>query len=1141
MDKVRIIGGRAGRLLPHILPQIDAARRAGTRVILLVPEQYTLQAEREIIAGLKLPGLLDVEVLSPRRLMRRIRESGGHSPLAPLDASGRSMAIAQALTLTQDDLAYYKRVALTPGLPDRMSALMADMQRAGLTPEDLAAHAEGMKPGALRLKEQDVAKVWRAYLDVIDGRFADETMQQQDVRRRLIPSGVTDGAAVFVYGFDVLPGPMIELLCEGAKVCGSLTVTMTMDAADAPDGRIFLTQRGSAAQLMKRLQEGGMDTEWRYLPIGPSHDARSRAGLRGAMCEQSHPLVGQARPQERENEKSALGYLERNLFNRQAKPFPGSAEGIAIHAAATPYAEAAHIARALKAWHEAGMPWQHMAVAMADESAMSGVLATTLSAAGVPHYIARKDSALRHGLTRMLLGALRSATGGYAVRDVLHMMKSGFSPLTMDEAHYLENYALQNGIDHGRWRKPFTRGEDAEQAEALRLRLITPVETLHDRLKEAKSAAQSVEAVFRLLEDVNAYQTLLAREEELLRRDMGAEAASNRQVWQMVMDLLDQLHALLGDKRASMKDVARFVTSGLAGAGIASLPPQPEAVMIGEAGHLLTGRIDALVLCGMQDGAMGSMQDSLLTEVERSALSREHERPIGLTRQETAALRQSDFYRTIALPQEKLLITFAQGGQDGTALRPASLVEDVRALFPALTVTGGVTADGSDDLPLSPQMALDALAPRLRALADGLADALEPAWANALKWLWQSAEWHERTRQVLNAAVAGKPDASLPMDMTRRVFTQDTVSISRLEKFASCPYQHFVDYGLKPVEREEWAFEANDAGEFYHAALQGFAHAALEHPDWPDLPEEEIDALMDEVLIPLTAKWQDGPLADTPAMLLRGEKYVRTVKRAAWLFTRQAKASRFRTVGEEVEFGTEGGLPPVVLTLRDGRRIALRGKIDRIDRWDGDEGAFLRVIDYKSARKDIDPTRLYHGLQLQLMLYLQAAAQGMKGDPAGAFYFRVSDPLVDAEDVKSAAEAAIAKTLQLKGVVLSDVKVVSAMDAEGDALGKIFNKDGSVAANAGAYSREEMQVLLKHTQQKAADLADGIRGGDISVSPAQIKDWSACQWCGYSAVCGFDPLMPHCTKRVLPHLDRQDLLQMMANDNNTSARDAKDE
>ncbi len=1105
VDRVRIIGGRAGRLLPHILPQIDQARQNGQRVLLLVPEQYTLQAEREIIEGLSLPGMLDIEVLSPRRLTRRIRENGGHSGLSPLDGAGRSMAIAQALSVTREELAFYQRVALVPNLPDKLSVLIADMQRAGMSPEQLLSHAQGLKPGALRAKEQDIALIWQTYLEVIDGRFADETMQQKEIAGRLIPSRVMQDAAVFVYGFDVLPGPMCDLLCEGAKVCESLTVTMTMDAKDAPDGRIFLTQRTSAAELMKRLQAAGIPVEWRYLPL-----------------------------QEDGARTPALNHLEKHLFTRQGVAFDGPSAGIAVHAAATPYAEAAHIARTLTSWHEGGMSWQRMAVALAETANMPGILATTLAAANIPHYIARKDSALRHGLVRMLLGALRAATGGYATADVLHMAKSGFSPLTAEEAHQIENYAIENGVDHARWRKPFTRGDKAEEAETLRLRLIAPVETLHDRLREAKTAAQSVEAVFLLLEDANAYSKLLMREEELLRRGMGTEAAQNRQVWQLIMDLLDQLHALLGEHRAAMKDIARFITSGLTGAEIASLPPQPDAVMIGEAGHLLTGRIDALVLCGMQDGAMGSAQDSLITEGERRMLSDAVQRPIGLTRQETAALRQADFYRTLALPRQKLLVTFAQGGQDGTALRPAGLIEDMKGLFPDLTVTGGVTADGSEELPLSPQLALDGLALRLRALSDGLVPELDPVWRSALRWLWQSPEWHDRTRRVIIAAADDVPSGTLPRELTRRLFTQDTVSISRLEKFAACPYQHYVDYGLKPVQRESWDFEASDAGDFYHAALQGFAHAALSHPDWPNLPDEEVEVIMDEVLLPLTASWQDGPLADTPARQLQGEKYISTVKRAAWLFTRHARSSRFTTVGEEIAFGEEGGLPPVVLTLADGRRIALRGKIDRIDRWEGDDGAYLRVIDYKSAKKEIDPTRLWYGLQLQLLLYLQAVAQGMKGQAAGAFYFAVRDPLVDAADAKEAAEKAIAKQLQLKGVVLSDVKVVSAMDAEGTALGTIFNKSGGVYANAPAYTKEEMQSLLAHTQQVAADLADSIRAGEISVAPAEVKNWTACQYCRYSAVCGFDPGLPHCTKRVLPALSRQELQGRLANDTGES-------
>ena len=1101
MARVQIIGARAGRLLPHILPQIDQCRRQGERVLLLVPEQYTLQAERELIAGLQLPGLIDVDVLSPRRLTRRIREAGGHSGLAPLDDRGRSMALAQALTLAQADLAYYGRVALTPGLPDKLSALLADLQRAGLTPEALRAHADSQESGALKAKEADLALIWQTYLSVIDGRFADETMQQREIIRRLAGSGVMDGAALFVYGFDVLPLPMCELLAEAASLCTRMVVTMTMDARDAADGRIFMTQRRSATELKELLEARNIGVDWRYLPL---RDETPRDG--------------------------ALMHLEQHLFTRLGTPYNGDSSAVQVHAAANPYAEAGHIAQVLRAWHDEGIAWQHMAVAMADSAAMPGILTVTLAAAGIPHYAARKDSALRHGLCRLLLGALRSATGNYASLDVLQMARSGFAPVTEMEAQQLENYCIAQGINRGKWLKPFTRGEQAEAMEDVRQRLIAPVEALRERLRSAKTATQSMEAVFRLMEDVDAYHTLLAREEVLLAAGMAAEAAQNRQVWQIVMDLLDQLHALLGERRAAMKDVARYVESGLNGASISSLPPQPDAVMLGEAGHLLTGRVDALIVCGMQDGVLGSSMDSLITETERRVLCDAMHRAIGLTRQETAALRQSDFYRTMALPRRRLLVTYAQGGQDGTALRPSGLIDDMKALFPGLCVSGGVTADGAQEIPLSPQKALDGLAVRLRAMADGDADHLDPRWLDALRHLWRHPDWHDRVEGLLTALDGEGRPRRLSAAQTRRLFTQDKVSISRLEKFAACPYQHFVDYGLRPVKREEFTFEARDVGDFYHAALQGYAHAAMQRPDWPELPEEDVHGIMDEVLAPLTQAWADGPLADTPAQRLQGEKYVRTVKQAAWLFTRHASRSRFVTIGEEVVFGEPGGLPPVVLTLRDGRQIALRGKIDRIDRWAGDEGVYLRVIDYKSSKRDIDPTRLWYGLQLQLMLYLQAAAQGLNGQAAGAFYFAVRDPMVDTEDVKAAAEKAIARQFRLQGVVLADVEVVQAMDTEGGfSLGTIFTSTGKLDSRAPAYTPEEMQALLDHTRETAAMLADSIREGDIAVSPASIGDWSACKWCDYAPVCGIDPAVPGCIPRVLPRMNRQEFAMRLAN------------
>lgn len=1099
MTPVTILAGRAGQALPHLIGEIGRQYAAGERVILLVPEQYTLQAERELVERLDLPGFLDLEVLSPTRLRRRIREQGGWDGLPPLDSRGRSMALSQALTLRRDELTYYRRVATAPSLPDKVSSLLTDMEHAGLDAAALAGLAEDA-PAATRAKLRDLSAVWAAYDQLICGRFADERAQQAEALRRLAPSGVVSGAHVWVYGFDVLPQPLCELLAEASALTRSLTVTMTMDRESAPDGRIFLAQRKSVGRLMDLLAQREIPCRQAYLP---------QADLRRAP---------------------ALTHLEKALFARDAAPFAGDSGPIALHACATPFAEAAYAAQVLRGWHDAGIPWQRMAVALAQPA--STALAMTLKSAGIPHYLARKDTVLRHGLCRFLLGALRAATEGFRQEDVLEAARSGFSPLADAEAMALENYALENGVHRGKWLAPFTRGAAAEAMEPLRQRLVEPLSLLRAELREARTATASLTAIYRLMERVNAYDRLLRQEEALLARGMAAEAARNRQVWQILLDLLDQLHALLGDNRANLKDIARFVASGLEGAAVSALPPARNAVMIGEAGHLMPGALDALLVMGLQDGVLAAGMDSLLSDREREALSAQAERPVGITRQEQGALRQSDFYRTLALPGRYLTLTFAEGAQDGAALRPAALIADVLRLFPGMKVTGGVTYSGIG-APLAPLPALEGLALRLRAMADGRAADMDEAWQDALRWLWRSERYGAMTRQMVAALDARIAPQKLDAAAAIRLFGQDSVSISRLEEFAACPYRHFVDYGLKPQERRAYAFQPDEKGSFFHEALRGYATLASAMPDWPNIGDDMVDRMMDQVLSPLTSAWQNGPLTDDALGAQLGKSYVRAIRRAARMFTAHARNSRFTTWGAEVAFGQEGGLPPLILALSGGRQVALRGVIDRIDRFEGDRGLYLRVIDYKSSRHALEPTRMWYGLQLQLLLYLKAASQGIPGaTPAGAFYFTVRDPQVDSpDDVKEAAEEAIARELRLKGVVLADSEVVNAMDHDKPdfSLEKVFNQNGAASARASAVNLEEMHALLDHAQATAARLTEEIRAGRMDVSPAVCGNDDACAYCGYAAVCRRDPHLPGGEKRTLPDMDKQEFLARLTN------------
>ena len=309
--------------------------------------------------------------------------------------------------------------------------------------------------------------------------------------------------------------------------------------------------------------------------------------------------------------------------------------------------------------------------------------------------------------------------------------------------------------------------------------------------------------------------------------------------------------------------------------------------------------------------------------------------------------------------------------------------------------------------------------------------------------------------------------------------------------------------------------------------MEGFTRALPAHPQWPCITREECNQIMDEALAPLTDSWADGVLGDSARARAQGRRYISVCKRVAWAFTRGAKSSRFRPDAGEVSFGYPGGLPPLTLTLSDGERVSVRGRIDRIDRYDSGESVYLRVIDYKSGVNTLEPSRIYLGMQLQLLLYLEAAMAANPGAlPAGAFYQWMGDPLID-QQKKNEIENAIAKRLCLKGIMLSDVQVARWMDDNKPPINieDVFKKDDTPKKGKLVCSLEELNRLISQAHAIAVRLTEEIRKGVISPAPVCDKSGIAsCQQCAFAGVCRRDERM-RTHDRMLPSVTLDDLIQ----------------
>lgn len=1082
MNSVMVVPGRNGQVWPMVLNAVRESRRENRRLVLYVPEQYTLQAERGLITGLNLPGLLDIQVVSPRKLRQQVKERMGSGARETPGETGRVMAVHRVLTEQAGALTFYRNMANLPGAVRRIREALDELDESELTDEELEACAENSATGSERAKLRDLRIVRDAYRSLITEHFDDDREAWTDMVKRLERSGLWDGADLAVYGFDSIRPDLRELL---ARMCGrvhSVRIFLTMDREDAPDGRIYIQQHSSITRLRQALEAAG-------------------AGLKMARQEGERPFCA-----------APLRFLDRNLFALSPEKWTEDIRGeIALFAGASPWEEAEHIAAALRKWHMEGIPWTGMAVALPPGAEIGSMLRANLRINGIPFTYQQKDKAAEHPLCLFLLSALSCLSDGYGSDQVITMARSGYSTLSPEEGLRLEAYALAHGTEGRKWQKPFTAGENAADAEELRNRLIAPVEELRARLRDARTASASVEALVSFLEKNRAWDRLQEQEEDLLKRELYREAVVNRQVWELLMNLLEQLWTLLGSRRAAIGDLKQMIGSALGGAEIAALPETQDGVTIGEVGHLLAGEVDALILPGVQDGVLAAPESGWLTDPERKRLESATGRTIGISREQACLIRKYDFYRTLTLPGKHLLVSWSLRNEDGGALQPDGIVEQIRTLFPKLRTEGGISGGGKTTPPVvppaTPEAALDGLGACLEDMKKGMADDLKEGWRAALIQLLYSDTYGETARMILNDAIREKAPKRIGPETARKLFMTDVLSVSRLEQYASCPYRHFLQYGIRPVRQERFDFQSNDAGSFFHEALDRYMKTAEQDPRWPDLTDGQADGLMDGILKELTEEeWKDGPLQGDAVGLWLGEGFLRRVRHAARVLTRFAANSDFRTIATEQPFGDPGGLPPVVLKLKDGTRTAIRGVIDRIDTYENGEGLWVRIVDNKSSGRKPDAARMAVGEQLQLMIYLKAAAESMPGaHMAGAFYFPVEDREVAAgADDPAAIEEARMKNVRMKGIAADDADVLRAMDRDISpySIDRVFNRDGSVSKNADwALDEATIRRLTDAAAEKAEELCSRMRGGEIDAAPVTDGENTACRFCEYRGIC----------------------------------------
>ena len=1050
-----------------IAEAIRLRQRAGERAVLIVPEQYTYEAERVLSSALD--GLLGVQALSLERLCERVLTLHGmERPF--LSAQGYRMVIRRTAFLRGKELAVFARAAEMTGFCEQMAELFAGFKRAGLTPEMLGNAAGALPEGsALRDKLGDAALL---YADT-EAFLAERYLTSDDVFNAacaLLPQSFVRGLPVYIDGLDAPDAQMLRLLGVLLDTAGEMTVALRMDEGACGDAALFEPDRHTCARLIEMAEARGIPVRRRMLNA------------------------------EDEGIAPALRHLERNLYALPGDAYCGAADGIALFGASSRRAETEALADAILERARRGVRYREMAVIVSDMDAYAGLIERAFRKRNIPVFLDKKRPVTGHAAVDTALSAVRAVTGGYRAEDVLRLVKSGDAGVSDADGEELENFLLRTGLRGTALTRPFV--DAPEGVERAREAVIAPLERLRAGLN-GRTIGEKARALYAYLVDIGLDTRLKETADALLAEGRIPLMEEHAQVWRVLMDTLSQMDAILGDVAAPRELFARLMTEGLSGCAVGVIPDTADQVLLGDVGRTRSRAVKALFVVGCNEGLLPALRapDGLIDDGEVKQL-REMGYPTWSLSTERQAADDLELYTALSKARETLYISWAFAA-DGEELAPSHLVARVRTLFPGVPIDSDVT--GSDALPACASSGLDGLTGALREYFSGEEpSALLPA---LLRYYLETPAYAPRARRMLAAGRNANRVPALGREAARTLYgARVTMSASRLENFNGCAFRHFVRYGLRAETRKEHTEKAEDVGRFYHAALEAFVRSAgARGMDWGAMRAEDADALMDAVLPDVIAAHNGGIFLDNERLRAALFLLVNTVKASARAVAAQLGAGRFRPRGAEMRFGAGEAFPPLTLRLPDGAEARVAGVIDRVDAVDCDGRTYVRVIDYKTSGREYDFIGILQGLTLQLPLYLAAVAQ--EGGAAGMYYMPVREPAAHEEDADGAEEREDG-ALKLRGITVNSERVLRLTETDLNGASAVLADVKPQKGENGAYqgslcTERELMLLMKQAREVSERTFGGMMDGHIEVNPAE----GACKYCEYRTVCRFDPTM----------------------------------
>ena len=1126
--------GKSHRIYEEIMQR--AAQEPGRNFLIIVPDQFTMQTQKDLVMRSDRGGILNIDVLSFGRLSHRILEEVGTKEMPVLDDTGKSLVLQKIAADLKEQLPAMGSLLHKQGYIHEVKSAISEFMQYGISTQDMDKLITSVeKRGALAMKLRDLKTLYRGFQDYIRDHFITTEETLDVLRRSLVKSKILQGSVVVFDGFTGFTPIQNRLIQELMRVCEETIVTVTIGAKEDPyqmDGeqKLFHLSKKTVADLVKLAAEAEVTRgEDVFVKGGPN----------------------------RFTEAPALCYLEQNLFRYQYEPYTEKQREIRMFEALSPREEVHQTALYIrKLIREEGLAYRDIAVVIGDLEGYASYVETEFGQLEIPCFLDRTRGIVLNPMIEYIKSALQLYIKDFSYDTVFHFLRSGMADISREEIDELENYVIRTGARGYRtYSRLFTRRteemqqgsgqEDAERAEEtlerlnrIRQQFAETVEILH--MAPRAKAGEYVDHLYDFLEQNQVQQKLLNYQQQFEQEGDLAKAREYAQIYRLVMDLLDQIYELLGEEEISLQEFADILEAGFGEITVGTIPQNVDRIVVGDMERTRLKQVKVLFFLGVNDGNIpkNASKGGIISDMDREFLIESGTEMAPSPRQQMY-IQRLYLYLNMTKPSERLYLSYAKVNSDGKGIRPSYLIDTVRKLFPQLAVEYPQNRSRIEQIE-GRQEGARYLAEELREYADGT---LREEERQDFYLMYRAYEADPEDRDRLTAAAFRRyKENGLSRIVARALYGRQLEnSVSRLETYAACACRHFLQYGLSLQEREEFGFEVSDMGNVYHAVLENFAGKLAESGrTWCDFDENFATQAIKEAVEGYAATYGETVLYSSARNEYAITRMSRILTRTVLTLQQHLKQGSFQPDDYELSFRFAEDLDSIHVDLSEEEKMHLQGRIDRIDVSEDAEHVYVKVIDYKSGNKKFDLAALYYGLQLQLVVYMNAAMEleGRKHPdkeivPAALLYYHIDDPTIETpvELTQEQINEEILAKLRMNGVVNSDPAVVERLDRFLQDKSKVIpvekKKDGSFSARSGVLSREEMQLVSSYVDTKIREIGREILDGKIAANPYEKGNEEACTYCAYKKVCGFDGSIPGYEKRQLEDLDKQTLMQRM--------------